>query len=251
VREVAVLGCGPAGLLVAHAIEQAGHLPRIYSIKKKSEIPGSQHLQAAIPDVTSEYPRRAVLFVRIGTKEGYAEKVYGDPYQECGWPRYDGLEPSWSVYEAYNLLWERFEDDIIDQKVDLRSLDGLLQNYDLILSTIPQSRICLKDHTFASIPYWIQPRITPRADQHREVVVFNGLPNDNWYRWSILGGKESIESTTPLPHSHKGFKVIDTDCDCWPGIHRLGRWAQWKHGVLLHHAYQEAVKVMEGAKVGN
>jgi hypothetical protein len=92
--------------------------------------------------------------------------------------------------------------------------------------------------------------MTPADDQHREVVVFNGLPDDHWYRWSILGRKESIESTAPLQHAAQGHKAITTDCDCWPEVVRLGRWAKWQHGVLLHHAYAEAVAIMEGAKIG-
>jgi hypothetical protein len=251
--DIAVLGCGPAGLLVAHAVEEAGHTPHIFSKKVKSEIPGSQHLQAAIPGVTSEYPKRAVLFVRLGTKEGYAEKVYGDPYHECGWPNYDRVEPSWSVFDAYHMLWEKYKDQVHDQEATVWALETFITDFRYVISTIPQPEICCQkqEHRFDGVPYWIQPRMTPREDQHREVVVFNGLPDDHWYRWSILGGKESIESTSPLDHSIQGFKAISSNCNCWPEIHRLGRWAKWQHGVLLHHAYQEAYALLEGAPVGN
>jgi len=251
--DIAVLGCGPAGLLVADAVERAGHKPHIYSRKEKSVIPGSQHLQGYIPGITPDYPDSAVMFVRMGTKEGYAEKVYGDPYHECGWPNYDGVFKSWSVFKAYDKLWEKWEGEIVDHEINAITLQNLIEAYATIFSTIPQPSLCHGRHNFDGIPYWIKPSITPRADQHREVVVFNGLPDDHWYRWSILGGKESLESTAPLNYSHEGRKAISNDCDCWPEIHRLGRWAKWQHGVLLHHAYAEALTLVaeEGAKVGN
>jgi hypothetical protein len=247
---IAVLGCGPCGLLVAEAVHQLGHEPHIYSRKQRSEIPGSQHLQGYIPKVTPQYPDSAVMFVRMGTKEGYAEKVYGDPYHPSGWPQYDGICKSWSVFKAYDLLWAKWSREVVDRELNVITLGNLVDEYELILSTIPQKNICIKSHHFGGVPFWIQPRITPADDQHREVVVFNGLPDDAWYRWSILGRKESLESTTPLAHAIQGWKAIENDCDCWPEIHRLGRWAKWQHGVLLHHAFHEAAEIIaqkEGA----
>jgi hypothetical protein len=225
---------------------QEGHVPHIFSRMQKSVIPGSQHLQAAIPGVTSEYPRQPVLFVRMGTKETYAEKVYGDPYHPCGWPAYDGVSPSWSVFEAYDLLWERFKGRVIDENVTREYLADISKAYDLVLSTLPLPPLCENEkHEFKSVPYWILPRMTPADDAHREVVVYNGLPDDPWYRWSILGRKESLESTTPLMYAQQGLKAISNNCDCHPRVKRLGRWAQWKHGVLLHHAYQEAREILQ------
>jgi hypothetical protein len=246
--EVAVLGCGPAGLLVAHAVEQAGHSPHIFSKKAKSTIPGSQHLQGHIPGVTPEYPDSAVLFVRMGTQRGYAQKVYGDDQHPCGWPNYDGVHKSWSVFKAYDRMWRWYERAIVDEVITSRYMEVLADNYPIVLSTLPAPDFCINpQHDFASVPYWIQPRMTPAEDQHREVVVFNGLPGDFWYRWSILGRKESLESTAPLLDADNGLKAISNSCDCHPRVHRLGRWAKWQHGVLLHHAYQEALQLMEGA----
>src|SRR4051812_39938970 len=98
--EIAILGCGPAGIISAHAVRQSGHKPVILSSKQKSRIPGSQYLHQAIPDLTAVYPENTVQYVRMGTAEGYAYKVYGDSNRYTGWDNYRTLYPSWNVIKA-------------------------------------------------------------------------------------------------------------------------------------------------------
>lgn len=258
---VAVLGCGPAGLLVAHAVEQAGHVPHIFSRKEKSHIPGSQYFHEAIPGVTEQYPENTVQYIRMGTEAGYAEKVYGDPARPTGWENYDNVYPSWNVPKAYDRLWERFEARVIEQEVDELWISSIVQNssvYDLVISTLPAQVICRNytgrpaDHFFDGVPFWIKEMEVPEIDKGRDVVIYNGLPEDHWYRWSILGERHSIETTVKPADMNGnsggwlfGQKAVYTNCNCWPTVVRAGRWAQWRHGVLLHHAYRTAVHEME------
>jgi hypothetical protein len=224
----------------------AGFDPDILSVFQKSDIPGSQHLQAAIPLVTPEYPDSAVTMIRMGTAEGYARKVYGDPARSTGWPHYSGIYRSWSVYKAYDKLWDKFEHSIINLEVTPDNLEDVLAEYDVVFSTLPRPSLCYEDHSFESVPFWILPMETPPVDKGREVVVFNGLPQDHWYRWSILGGKTSIETCVEGSlgaDAWPGQKAISTTCDCWEDHDKfvpVGRWAKWQHGVLMHHAYNEA-----------
>jgi hypothetical protein len=208
------------------------------------------HLQEHIPGLTSPYPDNTALFVRLGTAECYAEKVYGDPERETGWNNYNTIYPSWNVHKAYDNLWSRYERNIVDQNIDESFLREIkYMGYDRVITTLPAESTCIMDHKFNYVPFWIQPLGTPDIDRDREVVVFNGLPSDPWYRWSILGGACSIESTKPMPDAVAGKKAISTNCVCWPELVRAGRWAHWKHGVLLQHAFHTAEKVMrEGAK---
>jgi hypothetical protein len=257
--KVMVLGCGPAGLLVAHAVEQAGHVPVIFSKKQKSHIPGSQYFHEAIPGVTEVYPENTVQYVRMGTEEGYARKVYGDPSRPTGWEAYNNVYPSWNVPKAYDRLWERFEDRIIDVKeITYFQISGWIHvhEFETIISTLPAQAICdapeAAPHFFDGVPFWIKEMPVPEIDRGRDIVVYNGLPEDHWYRWSILGERHSIETTVD-PHQFSwsgddwlyGQKAVYTNCDCWPTVVRAGRWAQWRHGVLLHHAYRTAVEEMK------
>jgi len=242
--KVAILGCGPAGLLCAHAVlQETGERPVIYSRKAKSYIPGSQYLHEAIPDLTSHYPECIVQYTRMGTREGYAGKVYGDPNHPCGWENYNQLYPGWNLIHAYDLLWDYWEDNITDMEVTANNLPQIIKNSDLVITTLPAPDFCLACcgiHKFGGTPFWIKPLPLPSEDEHRNICIYNGNEEDWWYRWSILGDRCSIEATIPMPEALRGYKVTETDCDCWPEVVKAGRWATWKHGVLLTDAYKTA-----------
>lgn len=243
--DVAILGAGPAGLIVAHAVEQAGHVPRIYSRPFKSELPGSLHIRKPIPGLTSDYPDATVHIMRMGYAEDYAHKVYGSPEHVSGWANYFSIEGSWNAQRIYDRLWEHFHEWISGWELDDDELFAIVSDHDLVISTLPQNLLCRVGHAFRGTPYWIKSLPTPEEDATREVIIYNGLPEDHWYRYSILGGKTAIESTRRMEGANEGIKVLDTDCDCNRSIVRAGRWAAWRHGVLLHDAYHTAVKAME------
>jgi hypothetical protein len=248
-KAVAILGCGPAGLLVAHAVQRAGYEPIIFSRKEKSVIPGSQYLHAAIPDLTPVYPEGTVQYIRLGTAGGYALKVYGDEDRETGWDNYYQLYKSWNVLRAYDRLWSRYENEIIDVELYPEFVRTISQMHDLTVSTVPAPVLCAnKEHEFKAVRFWIRTLPTPPHDQEHDVVVYNGLLSDPWYRWSILSGVCSIEYTRNPAHlgdSIEGKKVISNTCGCWPTIHRCGRWAEWRHGVLLNDAFDKATRILE------
>lgn len=248
---VAILGCGPAGLLCAWAVEQAGLEPVIYSRKEKSSIPGSQHLHGPVEGITSPYPEGTIQFVRIGTAEGYAKKVYGDPKRETGWDNYLQVYPSWNVINAYEQLWDKYEAQIYDMDLGTRiNTQMIVDQFGLgkVISTVPAQVLCFRPHShkFVGTPYYIKKLPTPEADRDHEIVVYNGILSDPWYRWAILGGQCTLESTGPLPGTEvtAGTKAITNDCDCWEGgIHRCGRWAEWTHGITMYKAYLKAQQV--------
>lgn len=249
VKDIAILGCGPAGLLCAHAVEQSGHRAHIISKKQKSVIPGSQYFHESIPGLTDHYPENTVQYVRMGTPAGYAQKVYGDPTRPSGWENYNKLYPSWNVIKAYDRLWERFEDRVIDEVVKPNFLLSIIDTHDLTISTLPAQVLCTGKsdyiHKFEGVPFWIKTvPIDNPVDANRDIFVYNGFPWDFWYRWSIIGERQSVETCIePDPEDDwlLGIKAVETNCDCWPQVVRAGRWAQWKHGVLLHNAYHTAL----------
>lgn len=244
-KYITILGCGPAGLLAAHAVEQAGLEPVIFSKKVKSEIPGSQYFHEPVPGVTDVYPENTVQYIRMGTAEGYAKKVYGDPARPCGWEHYMNMYPSWHVPKAYDRLWDRFESRVKDITITEEDLEALVAPDNPIITTLPAWTICLKrdeGHVFEGPPYWIKPLPVPPLDAGRDIFIYNGLEQDFWYRWSIIGDRCAVESTTPMEGAIQGIKAVTTNCDCWPTVTRAGRWAQWKHGVLLNHAYRDALQ---------
>ena len=248
--DVAILGCGPSGLLCAWAAEQAGHNVVIFSKPVKSDIPGSQHLHGPIPGLTSPYPEGTIQFVRMGTAQDYARKVYGDSMRSTGWEHYLQVYPSWNVLIAYEKLWEHFEDRIVPLELpDHERLREICLSGAVTISTVPAQLLCHRsEHQFQSQPYAIKRMPVPPDDAAHEIVVYNGLKHDHWYRWSILGGLCSIETTAweylDEPGWERGEKAVDNNCDCWPTIHRCGRWAEWRHGVTMFKAYEKAVRLL-------
>src|SRR4051794_36471109 len=113
--DVAVLGCGPAGLLSAHAAILGGCDVLVYSIKQKSPMNGAQYLHSPIPELTSQDPDAIIRYAKVGTRAGYATKVYGHPEAPCSWDKFEeGPRPAWSLSDSYEELWSRYGDLIID-----------------------------------------------------------------------------------------------------------------------------------------
>lgn len=242
--EVAILGCGPAGLLAALAVHQAGHEPVIYSKKAKSIMPGAIFLHEPIPELTRPTPDDYVEFTKLGTREGYAAKVYGEENAPCSWDLFpEGRHGVWSMGRAYDLLWNVYNKSIVHQHAHAGFLDAVSVRHELVLSTIPATALCeTHQHNFESalIRIWTCP-----ADDRSNWIEYNGDPDTPHYRASSLFGTRSIEFGSRAPRdAMKGSKPLVTDCDCRPEIHRLGRFGQWKKGVLVHHAYAEAARLV-------
>src|SRR5215470_19138644 len=99
--KVAVLGCGPAGLMAAYACTVEGLTPHIYSKPNKSIIIGAQYLHLPIPNITLPEPEVEIKYVKVGTPEGYARKVYGNEAAPTSWDRFsEGLHKGWGLREA-------------------------------------------------------------------------------------------------------------------------------------------------------
>lgn len=251
--KVCVLGCGPAGLLSAYAAESRGHNVVIISKKEKSKIPGAVFLHEPIPTLTAPEPEGVVKFIKHGTKQGYAKKVYGSRYAECSWDLFpEGERPAWSMFNLYNKLWSRYETRIRNKMVDYLSVRAYLSVSDVVISTIPVSWICMDNaHSFNNQGIFI---LNKAIDKSENIIVYNGDEQDSWYRTSNIFGSESTESTERFSNDivrqlgaevSIGYKPINTDCDCLPQVHRVGRFGRWEKGILVHHAYKQTVELLE------
>lgn len=246
---VAILGCGPAGLLAALATQQAGYDPHIFSIKQKSLMPGAIFLHERIPGLMPTLPDTQIMFSKVGTKQGYARKVYGDENAPCSWDDFpEGLVPAWNLARVYDDLWDMFSEDIVDEKLDGNAvkygteLTGW-EGWDLVMSTVPLPSICLKEHDFQSVDIWVRSQVVQDTDT--PIIKYNGSPMDGWYRYSDMFGNVAWEFGHKVGFAEQGKKPLGNNCDCHPGIVRLGRFGKWEKGVLLHHAYQEAVSALQ------
>jgi len=249
-KPVVILGCGPAGLFAAQAIKEAGGHPIIHSAKKKSPIFGAQFLTRPIPGLTLPSPDM-VESVRLGTKERYAQRVYGESATPSTWAdAKHWQEPAWNMQSAYDHAWDMFEADIVDMKLDSHDVEEMTAFFPLVISTIPQWSICKGGHAFESISILITKECLYDHKEAENLVVYNGTQEDGWYRSSVVFGQPSTE-TVASDRSHmffsgesnyeSGFKIVGNDCDCHPNLVRAGRMGTWKRGVLTGHAYEAAI----------
>lgn len=275
--KVAILGCGPAGLFAAHAAAQAGAEFTIFSKPRKSFMRGAQYLHKPIPGLSGD--AFDVTYELWGSVAGYREKVYGEMEDILVSPEtLVGTSPAWDIREAYDNAWDLYADPHdgsrtivpVDYETghDSVHLDMMSGDYDLVISSIPAWLLCRNpDHKFESTEVWAteglksfkDPTFWPphsgpdgRVDN---IVVCSGDPDDWWYRQSRIHGWENTEfpldRKPAVPDGYKVHKVtkpVRTDCDCHPDIVRVGRYGQWKKGVLTHHAYEDSVLALVAAE---
>lgn len=260
-RAVLVLGSGPAGLLAAYAAEQNGYEVWIQSLgAAKSTMYGCQYLHEPIPGL---HPRASVIQHKFtGSVEGYRAKVYGMDWDGVVSPeQYSGDQTVYNIRDMYNSLWELYghrvhaatvgPGGLMDEEKDIR------QMFDFTFSTIPQRVLCYKNHKFKSASIYAMGDSDDRKvpiPVEDNTVHCAGERDISWYRASNVFGHSTVEwpsvgrKRPPIAGVVSVTKPISTDCDCFGWIHRIGRYGQWKKGVLSHHAYHDAHYLMTAAQ---
>lgn len=252
-----ILGCGPAGLMAAQAAHRFGHRIFIVSKARKSHMRGAQYLHHPIPGASISDPF-LINYDLMGTPELYRDRVYGNmpgntlpAPEETSAESLTGKHPAWDIREAYDNLWYKFGPIVRDGDL---TKPGLLREIidwckpDEIISTIPAPMLCqMPDrHQFYSQSIWSSDReVFPLEDNH---VLLCGDGTYAWYRAAKIHGW----CTTEWPHEFRPpfsgivevVKPIYSSCSCWPTIHRMGRYGQWRKGVLSHSAFDETVELI-------
>lgn len=263
---IAVLGSGPAALLAAHASEAAGHDVTIFTKSRKpSPITGAQYIHEPIPGLTGEEPDGIVRFHKIGTREGYANKVYGDPFAHTSWEIFPvGFRPMWSMKKVYDRLHNEWVERMNTVDIDCTWLDYLEDKRDmfaLVISGIPCPVICRDpSHEFPSVEVLFEDHDHKDSNLGEHYIYYSGSESDPWYRSSHVGGQGWFEygivegdkllagaTVNPAQERHlrTGYKPLNTDCNCRRRMIRVGRFGTWTKGVLVHHAYFKTLDALE------
>jgi hypothetical protein len=261
VTEIAILGCGPAGLLAAHATVLAGHTPRILSIKHRGVMPGAMYLHRPIKDLTEKKHQDMIRLSKIGTQEGYAQKVYGRRDAPVSWSIWNkGHYPIWNLRAAYEELWARYESYIKDVTVTANMVYQVRAYFPLVISTIPAKTLCLRprEHSFTERQIWVI-HDAPSLDKSPQsnIMIYNGLEKTPWYRFASIFGFRSYEyGHNPVEQLGEdlkhlpiatGIKPLGNTCTChskrvksYGDFVKVGRYGRWEKNVLTHHAFKQA-----------
>lgn len=271
-KTIAILGTGPAGLMAAHAASVMGvqfslfGLPDVNRHVVKSTIGGAQFLHRAVPGISYEQePDMMIRYRKRGTSEGYRAKVYGT--NEVPFVSFDNVQdgetvPAWSLHAVYENLWNGIcgpsGHSVNALRVTPETLGEWFERslWDLVICTIPRPSMCrtyngsmdARAHAFQSQTIHI---CGEDMGAGMNEVVYNGDPEQSWYRTSNMGGIISTEWGEQAPPSYlKTYpikKPIWHDCSCWQDepIVFAGRYGEWRKGVLVHDAFVTAFKAIE------
>lgn len=267
--KVAILGIGPSGLAAAHAVSLwDGSVFLADRDGRPSDLYGCQYLHKRLPGITPDEPETAVRYELVGSEAGYRRKVYGDGYSgPVSVEEYAGDHPAWNLRSAYQRLWKRYVAGVDDRAAPMPLVinpdrlagiaDSLRESFDMVLSTVPAWNLCARrsEHTFHSQTVYAAGDAPDRGIAvplavKDDTVVCNGDRDVSWYRASKVFGQATIEwSGQGRKPPYEGVASVEkplwTDCDCFPWIHRLGRYGSWRKSVLVHDVFEQAVLLMK------
>lgn len=265
-KSVAILGCGPAGLLAAHAAVLSGWDFHIYSRKEKSKLYGAQYLHAPIPGLDTGDPKM-VRYVLRGTPEEYRRKVYGDSWDGTTSPEdLMNMHGAWDIRAAYDKLWSMYEAEIGTAEINhhsVKTLRGHWDDYDLVISSVPRTVWDDDNSHFERTYVWalgdtdVQRIFWDRPDIF--TVMCDGTSEKPWYRVSNIFGYATIE----WPQFHMGVSEYNGDYNAAPRsgaslvtkplrytgneakdfVH-VGRYGKWQKGVLTTDAFFDSMKAL-------
>jgi hypothetical protein len=266
-QRVYVLGAGPAGLLAAYAATQSGYEVVIFSAPgedgapKKSDLFGCQYLHQHIPGIGIPRFGKDVAYRLNGDPMAYREKVYGGAWDGNVSPDEYGPEQAhqaWDLRKAYDELWHRFAERVVPGLVTPNTASALYGDEDaFIISSIPAPALCkdMENHKFQSQRVWAMGTRGPMSSLPYRApdmtVECDGTRDKGWYRAATVFGHSTLEWPTghrpPISGVAAVSKPLSTDCTCNPGKRwlRVGRYGQWKKGVLVHTAYEQTMEWLQ------
>ena len=255
-KSVAILGCGPAGLMVAHAANMMDWDFTIYSKKQKSKLYGAQYLHKPIPYLDCGAPM-TVAYKMVGNARAYRFKVYGPDWDGTVSPE-DFTEShfAWDIRKAYDDLWNVYSGQIDNCMLSKDSIQVInWMKHDLVISTVPRKIWAEPDDVFESRKvYALGDTEDARVRLYRPdpfTVVCDGTSKVDWYRVSNIFGYCTMEwpykdcwhpppamgaSVVEKPLRHNSKAAADF-------IH-LGRFGKWDKGVLSTDAFYDALKIL-------
>jgi hypothetical protein len=259
-RKVAIFGCGPAGLLAAHACALAGVEFVVLSRKEPSRLYGAQFLSEPIPGIPAA--QQEIHVTLNGTVNGYRKKVYGPDYAGPVSPQeFVGRRTAHDIRSVYRQLWEMYSESVEDMSFSRESYKSWVwklngEGID-IFSSIPAESSCVNpEHAFdARLIYAIgdAPDLEIRCPIRVPPghFVYSGQDWTGWYRAANVFEHCTVEwparkglKKPPLANIVAVRKPLSTNCTCYPNVHRIGRYGEWKKGVLAHSAFDKTVQFL-------
>lgn len=282
---IAILGCGPTGLIAAHACATKGVGFVVLSKKRKSQLFGSQYLHEPIPGIIREEEGEAVKYINIGSPEEYRRKTHGKFWDGIVAPEeFETDHRAWNIREAYDRLWRRYNQNIIDYSISMRTkgLHGepdysmehpakVLQRdldsndvFEMIISTVPRKIWATHGEDYVYSEGWAfgdapeEGKFVPWGIEDMTIHC-NGDPDVGYNRLSKVFGYTTVEwpiDTADDPALVGATKFLKPLRYNWnhkgpPSpvnndrwLH-VGRYGKWMKGVVVTDAWHDVNKRLE------
>jgi hypothetical protein len=238
----------------------------IFTRGERSTLYGAQFLGSDVPKLIL---RSQELQVSLqGTESEYRTKVYGPTYDGPVSPgAYVGKQTVYDIRQAYRDLWNHHERSINEMEFNANNFAGMIQSmkdvgFSFVFSSIPANSVCGNDkHEFKSTKIYAigdapdagincPVRVPDRS------VVYCGNGNASWYRaasvfghctteWPSLNSLGAPRRPPPVFGAVPVFKPLSTNCNCHSDVVRIGRYGEWKKGVLAHHAFDKVTQKLK------
>ena len=272
--KVAILGCGPTGLLAAHACAQNGVEYKVFSKRRKSFLFGSQYLHNPIPGLDVG-PGAPVKYVTIGSPEEYRRKTHGKFWDGIIAPEdFETDHMAWNIRHAYDLLWQRYGRYVVDYEIvqddhhgTFRStwMDLALSHFDLVVSTVPRRVWKMPGEEFVYSEGWAAGDAPEHGlfvpyDTPENTIICDGSDDVSWNRLSRVFGYTTVEwpndfeQKPPIANVAKIMKPLrymengsDNPAN-QPKVLHVGRYGKWQKGVVVTDAYDDVDRRLKEMK---
>jgi hypothetical protein len=249
---VVIIGCGPSGMVIAHAAHQMGVPFNIYAPKKPSFISGAQYLHSDIQVRAEGIAPRTVYYKQRGVSWNYEQKIYGRLPEglQTSWGKFDEEVEAWPLIDIYHWLWDHYSFAISDTSVTLDWMANAAMLDDVILFSTAPLRGLLPQYKYLTEKVQIVNNVCFAPE---DTIVYNGELGCPWYRSSNLWGHMSVEypahAEVPREVAQYGLvsveKPLMTNAVLPPGVIASGRYGRWEKGVLVDESYHQAITVIK------
>jgi len=272
VNPVAVLGCGPSGLIAAHACVRRNVPVVVYSRgAEPSYLQGSQYLHEPIPAIIGYTEGMPITYVTNGTPEEYRRKVHGKFWDgqvaaEDFIPHHDG----WDIRTAYRRLWTRYGNLVQDMDFtgieDAAKLVGS-QKFSMVVSTLPRKLWAQPGDEFIYSQGWATSGELARVICQgigSNSIVCDGTNKVTWSRASRVFGHYTVEwpwndGERPT-YGNEEAKIarLMKPLRCKTDVHTgdalvsggppwvfAGRYGEWKKGVVVTDTWAVVNRALE------
>jgi hypothetical protein len=185
--------------------------------------------------------QKLIEVINQGTKEEYAEKIYGDKTVNTSFAKYS-TEVIFDPSEALNILNGLQHRMVVDRT--FTSWDNVIElmqreNYEKLIFTLPLNKFFRK-YNYPYIKGSVGSWKLNEGEVLENFCVYNSNPDIPWVRSGAMFGYAFREFPTDLTGHTPIIKVMDGDptpeCE---GVLFTGRYGKWDKSALSDDTYWE------------